>query len=263
MASDSPSKQAKAEPKRSYSQKTLKVLFAFCGNRCAEPNCTNMMVIDATDASGELVVGQIAHIYAVADNGPRGKPGLTEAERNAPDNLILLCPTHHVVVDGQYETYPAATLFDWKEKRERRYREQVKDRISEIGFKELEFAAESLLGSAANASVDFGNIPPADKIAKNALGASSANLLLMGSAKSRECETLITKVSQLQPGFADRLRLGFVTKYQALRDAGNSGDDLFMGMYDWAAGTSGDRAREAAGLCILSHLFIMCDVFEK
>src|SRR5258708_5106404 len=87
---------------RSYSDKTLKVLFGFCGNRCAEPSCTNPIIKSGTEFSGDLVVGQIAHIYALADNGPRGKPGLTARERNGPDNLILLCPTHHVVVDGQH-----------------------------------------------------------------------------------------------------------------------------------------------------------------
>jgi hypothetical protein len=263
MTIDSTPKAAKGSPKRSYSDKTLKVLFAFCGNRCSEPGCTNPIVKDATKYSPELVVGQIAHIYAFADNGPRGRTGLTEAKRNAPDNLILLCPTHHVVVDGQHATYPATLLLEWKEKRERPYRKGVQDRINEIGFKELEFAAESLLASVGDASNDLGNIRPAEKIAKNGLGKASETLLLMGSAKSRECEALITKASQLQPQFADRLRVGFVSQYNSLSAAGLRGDDLFMEMYDWAAGVSGDRAREAAGLCILSHLFIVCDVFEK
>lgn len=261
MTSSGP--QSTVAPKRKYSEKTLKILFAFCGNRCAEPTCTNSIVKDADNYSPEIVVGHIAHIYAFADKGPRGKPGLTSKERNAPDNLILLCPTHHVIVDGQYATYPAALLLDWKEKRERPYREGIQIRINEIGFAELEFTARGLLADASPPSNDFGNIPPAEKIAKNGLGAASANLLRMGAAKSREVEMLITKASQLQPDFADRLRLGFVSQYNAPCAKSLRGDDLFMAMYDWAAGTSGDRARDAAGLCILSHLFVVCDVFDK
>lgn len=248
---------------RKYSDKTLKILFGFCGNRCAEPTCTNLIIADATPYSVEAVIGQIAHIYASSDQGPRGKAGLTKAERDAPDNLVLLCPTHHVVVDKQHETYPAALLIDWKEKRERPYREGIKDRINDLGFKELEFAATSLLAADAPDSSDYGNIPPADKIAKNGLGSTSATLLRMGAAKSRECETVITKASQLQPEFADRLRLGFVTQYNLLRSKGLAGDDLFMAMYIWASGVNGGKVREAAGLCLLSHLFIVCDVFEK
>ena len=30
------------------------------------------------------------------------KKGLTAKERNSPDNLILLCPTHHTIVDEQH-----------------------------------------------------------------------------------------------------------------------------------------------------------------
>jgi len=255
-------KKPATKVKRSYAIKTIKVLFGFCGNRCAEPSCTQRIIKEGTDYSHDLVVGQIAHIYAAADNGPRGKPGLTEKERNAPDNLILLCPTHHVVVDGQHQTYPATLLREWKEKRERPFREQIKDRINDLGYKELEFAAASLMSASVVAEADLAIVPPAEKIAKNGLGPSSANLLRMGASKSRECEEVIMRASQLNTNFAQQLRQGFVAKYQALRAEKLVGDDLFMAMYDWAAG-EGDKKRDAAGLCVLAHLFIMCDVFEK
>lgn len=107
---------------RSYSDKTYKILFGFCDNQCAYPGCTQAIIQRNTEQSNTLVVGQIAHIYAVKDNGPRGKPDLTTAQRNAPENLILLCPTHHRIVDGQHETYPVEMLIAWKEKQEARMR---------------------------------------------------------------------------------------------------------------------------------------------
>jgi hypothetical protein len=92
---------------RSYSERTLKILFAFCGNHCAFPTCNQPIIQNATVFSADLVVGQISHIYAHSDNGPRGKPGMTDHERREADNLLLLCPTHHVIVDGQHDTYSA------------------------------------------------------------------------------------------------------------------------------------------------------------
>src|ERR1700731_3122519 len=80
-----------ANPARRYSEKTVKVLFGSSGNQCAHPLCTNPIIAPETDQSDSAVVAYICHIYAAADNGPRGKPDLTEDERNAPDNLILLC----------------------------------------------------------------------------------------------------------------------------------------------------------------------------
>ncbi|MEQ9452511.1 MAG: hypothetical protein RJQ07_13090 [Pseudomonadales bacterium] len=106
--------------KRSYSQKTIKVLFALSGNRCAYPDCIQPVISKSTEHSDDLVVAQISHIYAISIDGPRGKKGLSEKELNSPSNLLLLCPTHHVIIDGQHETYPAQTLLDWKNTHESR-----------------------------------------------------------------------------------------------------------------------------------------------
>ncbi|WP_337288704.1 HNH endonuclease [Candidatus Methylomirabilis sp.] len=106
------------KPKRKYSLKTLKVLFALSGNQCAHPDCTNALIEPPTEESGALVIAHICHIYAVSEDGPRGKSGLTEKELNSPENLILFCPTHHVIIDGQHETYPADMLKEWKQAHE-------------------------------------------------------------------------------------------------------------------------------------------------
>ena len=102
------------KPKRRYSQNTLKHLFALSGNQCAHPECSNSIIERATEYSPELVTGQICHIYAIRKKGPRGKPGLTEKQLNSPENLILLCPNHHMIVDGQHKSYPAEMLKRWK-----------------------------------------------------------------------------------------------------------------------------------------------------
>ena len=106
------------KPKRKYTDRTFKVLFALSGNQCAHPECINPVIVPPTEKSGALVLNQICHIYALSEDGPRGKAGLTEEELNAPDNLILFCPTHHVIIDGQYETYPAEVLKQWKKTHE-------------------------------------------------------------------------------------------------------------------------------------------------
>lgn len=210
------------------------------------------------------VIGQIAHIYAAIDGGPRGKPGLTEKERNLPDNLILLCPTHHVVVDQQHPTYPASLLIEWRSTHERKFQEVLGAQISDIGFNELELAARSLMSPQSDASIgSLKTIPPDEKIKKNGLGGRSKMLLTMGAANSAEVEQVLLKASQLDRDFADKLREGFVEKYRVFFEEGLRGDDLFMAIYAWAGGASRDKMREAGGLCILAHLFLICDVFEK
>ena len=105
-------------PNRYYSARTLKLLFAMSGNQCAYPNCSNPLIEPATEQSDALVIAQICHIYALNTAGPRGKSDLTQNELNSNDNLILLCPNHHAVVDGQHDTYPAHLLKDWKQQHE-------------------------------------------------------------------------------------------------------------------------------------------------
>lgn len=110
------------KPKRRYSQNTLKKLFALSGNQCAHPECANNILEQATECSPELVTGQISHIYAIRKKGPRGNPELTQKELNSPENLILLCPNHHKIVDGQHESYPAEMLKNWKRNHENKMR---------------------------------------------------------------------------------------------------------------------------------------------
>lgn len=251
-------------PSRNYSSKTIKILFATCMNECAHPDCTTPIIQPKTELSDAAVIGHIAHIFAASNDGPRGKASLSEADRNLPDNLLLLCPTHHSVVDKQHETYPAAMLLGWKSSHERKFQDSLGAKIGDIGFDELELTANSLLskepvGSEGGLTI----IRTPDKIAKNRLNNRSQTLLQMGTANSAEVEDLIAKTAQLNPEFPDRLREGFVARYNAFVAEGFEGDDLFIAMYEWAAGSRTDIIRKTAGLCVLAHLFIICDVFEK
>ena len=93
-------------------------------NQCAFPGCTTPLVEPGTGQSGPAVISDICHIYASSSNGPRGQGGLTEDELNSIDNLILLCPNHHRVVDRQPETYTAELLKQWKEEHEAKVNKQ-------------------------------------------------------------------------------------------------------------------------------------------
>jgi hypothetical protein len=92
------------------SLKTVKHLWASSANRCCHPGCAQEMVTD----SGQ-VVGEICHITASRPKGPRYDPKLTAEERDAFANLILLCPTHHKIVDADPVRYTSDLLRDLKQ----------------------------------------------------------------------------------------------------------------------------------------------------
>jgi hypothetical protein len=93
---------------------TVKRLFALSGNRCAFPGC-NVDIVQ-----GKAIAGNICHIKAAQPGGPRYDPEQTSAERHDYANLILLCPTHHSVVDNDLEAYTVDRLSKMKADHERR-----------------------------------------------------------------------------------------------------------------------------------------------
>ena len=104
---------------RSISQRTQNLLCLLNGNQCAHPTCSASLISPATDNSPMAFVGEMCHIYANSAKGPRGKIDLSDKEKNSPENLILLCRNHHVLVDRQYETFPAELLKQWKHAHEK------------------------------------------------------------------------------------------------------------------------------------------------
>jgi hypothetical protein len=153
-------------------------------------------------------------------------------------------------------------LLDWKARLERAQGGRLTATMNVIGYAELEVAAKALLATSVSQSPLDQVIPPKDKIHKNALSSKVETLLTMGAAKSNEMAHVLTTSAQLDPDFPNRLRNGFVQKYDELRSKGTKGDKLFLDLYAWASGDDGE-VRQAAGLCVLTHLFVICDLFEK
>lgn len=93
---------------RVISQKTRKILWGRSGNRCAI--CKLKLTADATKSDNESVLGEECHIISGREHGPRFDVSLPQDRLNAPENLILLCPTHHKAVDDQFHTYTSEKL---------------------------------------------------------------------------------------------------------------------------------------------------------
>jgi len=90
------------------SDKTRKILWGRSGNRCSI--CRHELVVDATPADDESVVGDECHIVSGRGHGPRFDASFTEARLDDPANLRLLCRVHHKMVDDQHETYTVELL---------------------------------------------------------------------------------------------------------------------------------------------------------
>lgn len=79
---------------RKISETTKKLLYANSGNSCAMCNAT--LILDNSSNASE-----ICHIEAVNEDGARYNPNLTDEYVNSYENLILLCPRCHTIVDDK------------------------------------------------------------------------------------------------------------------------------------------------------------------
>lgn len=73
----------------------IKTLFAVSCNVCAYPQCEEKLC----DPSWSQVNADICHIAGARPTSPRYDETMTEAMRHGYENLILLCPNHHRLID--------------------------------------------------------------------------------------------------------------------------------------------------------------------
>jgi hypothetical protein len=85
---------------------TIKSLYSVSGNKCAFPKCNTPLV----DATSGKVTGRICHIKASSAGGPRYDASQSDEERHGFENLLLMCPVHHDVIDADEEAYTVERL---------------------------------------------------------------------------------------------------------------------------------------------------------
>ncbi|MDP3506494.1 MAG: hypothetical protein Q8T09_00760 [Candidatus Melainabacteria bacterium] len=109
------------------SVKTRVMIWGRAAHRCSW--CRKELEVDDGVVKQPSLVGEIAHMVAEKDDGPRGNPSMPVEERNAYENLLLLCLDHHKFVDDNPTEYPVERLIAMKQ----RHKEWVQKSLA--GFK--------------------------------------------------------------------------------------------------------------------------------
>lgn len=122
-------------PSRTYSDRTLKILWGRAAGRCAVPGCRMELFVGETEWDPVVTIGDIAHIEASSDSGPRANRDKTTKQRDDYDNLILLCRNCHARLDGQKETNTVEHIRSLKEAHEAWVRASLPERgRSRVGW---------------------------------------------------------------------------------------------------------------------------------
>ena len=135
-------------------QKTVKRLFAVSDNQCYFPNCNTPLV----DEESGTVTGEICHIKGKKQGSPRYDPKQSDEERHGFDNLLLMCPLHHKVIDDDPDSYTVSRLENIKKNHEQSNigGEEPSDNITNLFI--LNVTDNQLKNLFPNEELDFNQI---------------------------------------------------------------------------------------------------------
>lgn len=253
----------KSKKQRNYPDRDLKLLFGGSAGRCAFPNCRDKCIEPGTALSSAVLTGIIAHIQAHSDKGPRANPALAIKERDCYENWVLLCSKHHIIVDGQPETYTSDLLLQWKAELEQWVEDQLRVIVPQITHAEIRHVCSAVLQAPAKPSDSFDLTPTVEKMRKNGLTARTQKTVQIGAALHNDIADVIQKMTVVDAQFSERLRAAFVNEYNTFYEKGHRGDSLFEALLDFVTGVSPDLIDRCAAVGVLAYMFVMCEVFEK
>ena len=250
--------------------KDIKILCTKSGNRCALPDCRQILVVEGNKNDPASLVAQMAHIKGEKpgkenkSSSARYDETMTEIERNSYENLILVCPSCHKKIDDQPNTYTVELLHRTKKEHEEWIINSTKIEVINVSFAELDIVTKHLIANQDNRSDSLTLIPPKDKITKNGLSNSIEQMVLMGMTQVKQVASFVENITAIDSDFTNRLINGFVSEYERLRNKeGVRRNDLFESLMEFSCGGSSDFKQKAAGLSVLVYLFEKCEVFEK
>ena len=243
------------------------ILMARSAGLCNFDGCNKILVI-GTVADGDIHLSEAAHIYPLAEKGPRGAKSarMPIAKRNAPENLMLLCPTHHTLVDKAPNSFPVELLRAMKERIEQKIAMLTRLATADVTFAELDTVCAHFLADPEppQPSAALTRTEIDAKRLKNDLSDHTRLALLNGISIASRVREYVSDEASNDPSFPNRLVAGFRKHYYALLQAGVTGDALFEQLSVIASGgVFASSSRRAAGQAVLSYLFELCEVFEQ
>ena len=119
--------------------KTRKQLWARSGNICAICYCH--LAENETEEDSFSIIGDECHIISKKPNGPRYIPNFGDYDDIS--NLIILCKTHHKMVDDQFKKYSIDYLRSIKSKHEKWVADSLKK--DKKNFSKSKYSKDSFL----------------------------------------------------------------------------------------------------------------------
>lgn len=223
-----------------------------------------MELVHVSTEGSDKLVAEAAHIAGEQPLARRYDESMTEEQRNAIENLIYMCPTHHRSIDKLVDDWPTPKLLQLKAEHEMKVSEAMAEAFVDVAFDELAKAVAWVAGQDVPIGDNsFQVIDPQQKIDKNGLSSGSRHIIAAGLVAQSTVADFVKAETQIDADFPEKLRSGFLEHYFKLRKEGHTGDILFDLMCVFAQRGMKFQKDKSAGLAVLVYLFEKCDVFEK
>ena len=83
----------------SITNKSIKLLWSNAAGRCSFQGCSERLSVEEAEGVTPYTLGEMAHIKGNKPGSNRYDLDQPATERDSYENLILLCPTHHTLID--------------------------------------------------------------------------------------------------------------------------------------------------------------------
>ena len=156
---------------RYYNVQTMKLLWGRAAGRCAMADCRIELFVTEDDYDPVCIIGEMGHIAASSNAGPRAHVELDMQIRDSYENLILLCRNCHKKVDALKRRYSRERLLELKANHEA----WVRTALPERGFSTVRWNVMILQGDFPFDSTTLAEALAPDQEANTAHIAASAS----------------------------------------------------------------------------------------
>lgn len=147
-------------------EKAIKLLWSNAAGRCSFTDCVERLTVEQAAHSAPHTLGEMAHITGKKKGSNRYDEDQTDEQRDSYENLILLCPNHHTLIDKpeNEEIYTVDALLEMKTSHEASISKRL-DSAKISNFDELKDEISICLAENRQAWLQYG--PLSENARKN------------------------------------------------------------------------------------------------